>query len=153
MARTSDTIGNVVSILVVAIVGYVAIVYLGKLISQSQSMATIRSAGGGGGAAGSIPGGSNLGGMLAGLFGGKINDSQALTDALAQSDQQIADSISNDFIPYVPYTNPFDAAGISFPIDYTNGGGGGGGATGGFVDATPPDTGGDGLDPSITTYF
>lgn len=144
MARASDTVGTIVTIVVVVVAGYLGIVFLQKTINGSKSLATTgRSASGSGlsGASGS------LAEMLKGFFGGKINDAAGLQSALAASDQAIADSISNDFIPQIPLDN-FDLSGVSFPINFGSP----------YLDTTPSDYSGDipyvgGVDANTDPFF
>lgn len=109
-------LNTIIGIAVVAVVGYFALKWL-------KSAATQKSGSGGGSSGGSSGGGGgkDVSGLLQQfqnfIAGLNTKEGPALDQLLQQSDQAIADSISNDFIPLEDYQNPFDAAGISFPIN------------------------------------
>lgn len=120
------TVGNVVSIIVVAIVGYFAVVWITKATQAAGS-----SKGGGIGGAG---GGSGAGSPLSSFFGNNLGRTmqqsfqsilQANLPALGLTTTDLTGD-SGVFIPSEPLS-PFDFTGFGFTPDASGGGGGGGG--------------------------
>lgn len=132
-------LNTLIGIAVVAVVGYFAIKWLAATAKNQN-----KGKSGGSGSGGSLgnhsgpPTAADNAGFLQYfkdfIAGINAKEGPALDQLLQQSDQQVANSISNDLLPFGQYQNPFDAAGISFDMNSFGGP---------FIDTIPSDTAGD----------